>query len=465
MHCGSCSPFDSSTRAKGDFRQLPLPLPGFLTSLSHRDMACRILTEKTMYRFLRHRRAVLCALLAMALSSVLVCAKDAAEGDWSAADSARTADEVATMLRRHFAHRQALSGVDLEQALAQYRMQAAATAERAAFSALTTRFVASLRNGHTFFRDPARERDDPGHLGLRLRHLDGQWVVAGSRRAEVPAGSVVEAIDAQPFEAFFQSRAGFLSASDESALRDALSFDASLFPLRFDLRLGDGTQVRIDRTLALTSPARTEPPPVEARWIEPGRIAYLRIGRFDRPEYESQARDAVTGAYRDAAVWVIDVRGNPGGTTPSRLGRALLGEDWVSWRTSPPRDATRLAATPAAPESARALKYLLLIDHGCGSACEDFAMPFGLSARALVIGQTTWGSSGQPKIKTWDNGMTLWVSSRRQWFPDGREFEGVGVTPDLALPLHREDFITGAPDRTLACALRIARAPDLRDCG
>ena len=84
-------------------------------------------------------------------------------------------------------------------------------------------------------------------------------------------------------------------------------------------------------------------------------------------------------------------------------------------------------------------------------------MPFSTSAQAILIGETTMGTSGQPEITHWSNGMELWVSRRRQWFPDGRPFEGVGVTPDVAVTLGAVDYQHGAADRILECARTLAR--------
>lgn len=91
-------------------------------------------------------------------------------------------------------------------------------------------------------------------------------------------------------------------------------------------------------------------------------------------------------------------------------------------------------------------------------------MPFSLSDEAVLIGETTGGSSGQPRIIKWETGMDLWVGARRQWFPDGREFEGVGVAPDRSLVLRATDYRDGATDRVLQCALRYARRERVEGC-
>ena len=71
----------------------------------------------------------------------------------------------------------------------------------------------------------------------------------------------------------------------------------------------------------------------------------------------------------------------------------------------------------------------VLQDRFCGSACEDFVMPLKASHRATLIGERTFGSSGQPYLFTFPNGMTFRVSAKRMYLPDGSEFEGIGIPP------------------------------------
>ena len=58
-------------------------------------------------------------------------------------------------------------------------------------------------------------------------------------------------------------------------------------------------------------------------------------------------------------------------------------------------------------------------------------MPLKYSGRATVVGETTAGSSGQPYIYDFGNGMLFRVGTKRMYFPDGSEFEGVGIKPDI----------------------------------
>lgn len=371
---------------------------------------------------------------------------------------ARVIADIDAAIRKDFAHWQGVPALDYHREAAAWRRAAEAAADRLVFSRRTEAFVASLQNGHTRFSDTALYRNDPGNLGLGLRHLNGQWVVVRSLRPDIPTGSVIRRIDSTPFEAFYGRVKAQISASSDRTRRSLLSFDASLFPARFTLTLGSNRVVKVDRRLVL-QPSATETPMVEGRWLSP-QVAYLRLGRFNRPEYQAEARRLVAGPYAGARAMVIDLRGNGGGNTPSALGRDLLGPDWRFWRIIPPGQPVAPFARPE-PASPR---FVLIVDRGCGSACEDFAMPFSISEKAVLVGETTGGSSGQPRTTDWGNGMSLQVGSRRQWFPDGREFEGVGVSPDVAIEVTAADFAPGSPDRMLLCARELAEGVDRGAC-
>jgi carboxyl-terminal processing protease len=378
--------------------------------------------------------------------------------EWNDDIRARVVNDIGVLVPRHFAHWQALPGDDFASRFAAYADAARPMRDRREFSLLTRRFIASLHNGHTQFADDELLAQDAGALGFSLRHVDEKWVVTHSRRPGLAAGSVVEKIEGVALEDFFRSRQDRISGSNERMQRYVFGLDRTLFPPRFELQIDNATRIAVDRTSPL--PDAQPRPQVEHRWIEEGRVAYLRIGSFGQDEYEKMALAALTQSYASARHIIIDVRDNGGGNTPSRLGRAMLGRDWQRWRTRPPARAVAVKRRPL-PDNPR---YLILLNRGCASACDDFAMPMSLSAQALLIGETSGGSSGQPEFKDWGNGMRLSIGARRQWFPDGREFEGVGVAPDIELAPRVDDFRDGAADRALACAQRISVDTSLRSC-
>ena len=68
-------------------------------------------------------------------------------------------------------------------------------------------------------------------------------------------------------------------------------------------------------------------------------------------------------------------------------------------------------------------------------------MPFKDNGRAIVVGETTGGSTGQPYVVELGDGMQAIVGSKREMFPDGGRFEGVGIRPDVEVSPTVEDLL------------------------
>jgi len=85
-------------------------------------------------------------------------------------------------------------------------------------------------------------------------------------------------------------------------------------------------------------------------------------------------------------------------------------------------------------------------------------MPFKDNGRAEIIGETSQGSSGQPYFFDFGNGMRLMVGTVRYNFPDGSEFESVGITPTIPVEVRTQDVRANA-DPVLMAALKVAQGP------
>jgi carboxyl-terminal processing protease len=349
-------------------------------------------------------------------------------------------------------------------------------------------FFAQLRNGHSDFNDPWLWQRYGQQLGFSLHRLDGVWIVDQSRLSSPAVGDVVERIEGVPADEFLADLLRYVSASSDEARRTKLFWRPFLFPAEFTLSLADGRDVIIRRGRQdyATAPRRE----MESRLLTDD-VPYLYIPSFGDPANEEAAVEFLR-QQAEAPALIIDVRGNGGGTTPVDLIRGLMDRPYRDWTESTALSIALFGAYRRVAESSQAEQlgdyvrgYLdafanfnhpqlnlpgalnmprgpvyegelfLLADFGCASACEDFLLPFKQSGRALIIGQRTRGSTGQPYLYEFENGMSFRVSSKRVYFPDGLPFEGVGIVPDIVLTPSVDDVKAGK-DVVLDRALELA---------
>jgi carboxyl-terminal processing protease len=430
--------------------------------------------------------------IAFALAIVPLWPADIVDPGIGLRDRIWIASKIYASIESRFGHWQAIPGFDLDKAYEKYLDEIATTTKRRDFDLATVAFVAQLRNGHTTFSDTwlrARTQLPGFYLGLER----GQWVVRRSGRTGLEPGDVVVSIAGQPVGDFVGERTKYISASSEMARRTGVFFFAPIWPAQFEVALADGRRLWIDRTQNLEIPAASPP-----QWLfgprgcPPEGIAYLQIASFVDSKQEQDAIGFLK-THRDAPAIVLDVRGNGGGSTPEELIRAIMDRPWPQWiestslqfplfrtygETFSPKDTAvtprlkgyleafadyfshpylMLPAPPNQPDNpVYTGKLIVLADFGCGSACEDFIMPLKFSGRATIVGETTGGSSGQPYVYDFGNGMLFRVSTKRMYFPDGSEFEGIGIKPDVEVIPTAADIKSGR-DPALARAVALTR--------
>ena len=413
------------------------------------------------------------ALLAGLALATLHAAPITAQNDLSPARRAEVAARVLSTVERYFVHWDDLpAGFDLHDAFRAYTERLMAAPDRRAAAFVTMRFVASLGNSHTgFFDNVVYEDAGVGHH-FTADWIDGRWMVTGSERDDLRPGDVIAEIDGRPFEEFYREQGPILSASTDRFRRHQLFQRPRryLFPLRYTLTLDDGRTVTVDRRGTEDAPP---PDSTTGRWLVPNRVALIRVPSWNAGRFQDRAMELLR-EYRDAEAIVVDVRGNGGGSTPLTFMQALMDRPWQWWSEATPlrlglysyyaesRGGTFvdfLRPTMAWPaewvpkaDSAYAGKVVILADQGCHSACEDFVMPFRFTGRGTVIGSQTAGSTGQPYFGQLGDGMSIAVGTKREFFPDGTRFEGVGIAPTIEVRPTRDDVRSGR-DPVLARAL------------
>jgi carboxyl-terminal processing protease len=98
----------------------------------------------------------------------------------------------------------------------------------------------------------------------------------------------------------------------------------------------------------------------------------------------------------------------------------------------------------------------VLISGATYSAAEDFMVAFDSMKRGLIVGEPTGGSTGQPLMISLPGGGTARIGTKRDTYPDGRAWVGVGIQPGLKVAPTVADLRKGR-DTMLEAALATLR--------
>lgn len=351
-----------------------------------------------------------------------------------------------------------------------------------------TEMVAHLQDGHCNVYPPRVLADQVyARPALRTRKLgDVVAVVAvydDALRADgIEPGLELVAIDGTPVEAYAAEHVRpYQSASTRQDL-DARTYEYRLLagpagPLALTFRRADGTT--FDRTVQRLTREASEAAGVQARAARPafhlemlpGNVAYVALNSFGTDEAAVQFMEAFDEIARADGI-VFDVRENGGGN--SSVGWAILATltdapfATSNWRTLEYRPAYRAwghgtrsfgqSGNTYAADSARHYTgpVAVLTSPRTYSAAEDFAVAFDAMDRGTLVGQPTGGSTGQPLFFTLPGGGSARITTKRDTYPDGRDFVGTGVRPDVAVAPTLEDLRRGR-DPELQAALDALR--------
>jgi len=315
-----------------------------------------------------------------------------------------------------------------------------------------------LHDGHTGI-------EYPGELFTRLysrppldtRLVEGRVFVArvladSLARLGIRPGLEVVRVDGVPVRAYGEQRvAPHAPASTPQALAVAMYEYYLLcggYKQPVEVEFADEKDRTFTRTLRRTyTRILSFPQNVEFR-ILPGNLAYVALNTF-ADERVVAVFDSLLPGIRKANGLVIDLRRNSGGNggyafdilatltdvpfkKPAWKTREYrpLWRAWGlggGWRT----DSTGVWANRGS-EPYRG-PVVVLTSAQTGSCAEDFCVAFDVMNRGEMIGEPTGGSTGQPLLVPLPGGGRLRVCCCRNTYPDGREFVGVGVQPQVVV--------------------------------
>lgn len=380
----------------------------------------------------------------------------------------RIATQIYNFIETYFGHWRAVPNLDLDREYGAYLDQILTTDDRRSFDLASMEFVAKLKNGHSGFSDSWLRTSYGQMLGFYAYPVEGKWAITRSTVESLKPGDIIDRIDGQPFESFFQAQKKYISGSDERWIRRAFFEYPYLFPESFSLELEDRRHVSIVRKGDFQWPGSETD--ANAVRLEDG-VLFIRIPSFNRQTFEDSARASIRTAV-NVKTLILDLRGNHGGSTPEGLVKDLMDRPYRWFEESTPMSIGLFQFRGSVDKHAELSWFgdieqpasnpyrgdvYLLTDGGCFSACEDFLVPFKNSHRATIIGARSAGSTGQPAFQDLGDGMGVSVSTKREYFPDGSIFEGVGVAPDIDVQTTIEDLRAGR-DPVLAKVYELTRA-------
>jgi carboxyl-terminal processing protease len=216
-------------------------------------------------------------------------------------------------------------------------------------------------------------------------------------------------------------------------------------------RAGESSRLRVQ--------AAEEPQPREVvlihRRIADGALAehrvlealpgtgYLRLESFPAgcARQVERAMDELE-ALQEIRAWVLDLRGNGGGDlgeTVRLLGLFLPAETKVVETRGRGEEAAETLRTPARRGEPREQPLAVLIDERSASASELTAGALQDLARAVVVGETSYGKGSVQNIIPFGDGTALRLTVATYHTPSGRTPHRQGITPDVAVAWEEAD--------------------------
>lgn len=361
---------------------------------------------------------------------------------------------------------------------------------------LLQKFCAYLKDGHTNVWFPKKIQDNIlfnefGEFRFFLSNIEGKAIVTKinkSKKDELPIGTEIIKVNGVPTNEYITLNVSpYISSSTGHILEDwsitymLQGYKGSTFELDFKMPNG---QVRTLK-LTLNNSIKEDLYPkentdmFEFKWVSDD-IAYMALNSFTSWDIMGLLSDNFPEMQK-AKKLIIDIRKNGGGDesigreiikyftsetilygskSKSRLNNSYfkaigrytnvsdtLNNNWSKQSYLNYHDSFYYDF-PYFPYSTANLNFerieiptAILIGHNTGSAAEDFLIYSDNLKNMIKIGEPTFGSTGQPFIFELPNGGIGRVCSKKDTYPDGREFVGYGIIPDIEIKMTLPDYM------------------------
>jgi carboxyl-terminal processing protease len=163
-----------------------------------------------------------------------------------------------------------------------------------------------------------------------------------------------------------------------------------------------------------------------------GDTGYISLASFSS-DASSQFERAIVDRLSDGVgTLVIDFRNNPGGLLNTAIDviSVFLADGDVVVTQGPESTSYPVTGTAIVPED---VDVYVIVNKGSASASEVVSATLQERSRAVIVGENTFGKNTVQQRFNLSNGGALRLTTARWLTPEGLDFGGVGVEPDISL--------------------------------
>jgi carboxyl-terminal processing protease len=377
------------------------------------------------------------------------------------------------------------------------------------------KFCALLKDGHTNINMPRYIQKGDINVDIGFQFIDGKVYSTSIPKKDsslVPPGSELISVNGTPTIDFLQNEIfpyisysathQLYSTAINQIIRPPYAFNNK--PVHLTFKTPAGAVISYDarpntgNTEWATIPNILKPGFIT---ILPGNIAYVQLRHFRDTTIVSEFKKHLPELYKANGV-ILDIRYNGGGNsdigveilkyfteqkqikgsawkTPNNIaayrawGKIYKLEDTINMNEKDKQVIKRSIQVANRDYwfEERADTYqnnltiprikaplVVLIGNNTGSAAEDFLISLDdIKGRAVTVGEPTYGSTGQPLSFALPGEGSARICTKKDTYPDGREFVGYGIKPGIEVKMTITDLVKGK-DAVLERAIELLKS-------
>ena len=403
----------------------------------------------------------------------------------------------------NFANFDLVPDLDWDQAYREAIPRVLATKNTLEYYRELQRFCALLKDGHTnIYLPDSTVENGFDYPSLLLREIDHRAFIENFDSSDAESfsvGSEIIAVDGVPLHDYLNENVlPYISSSTEQSLWNmGIYFNGYGFGLlagspgsTLELTVitpgGERRTVKVIRNYKSLTVRRPFLPAQSFRLLEyemiGDRIAYLALNSFGDPAVVDSFKAHIPDLLQADGL-IIDLRKNSGGNTcyGAPVAQFLSSDTLIGSATRTRKQVAVYKAYAAYglngysdykgrgawmymppdtlyPEDGPKFRkpVVVLIGRNTGSAAEDLLIYMDRVKTVTLVGEPSFGSTGQPLPLVLPGGGNARICTKRDYYPDGRDFVGYGVQPEVLVRMAPEDLLSGR-DRVRERGLEILK--------